>query len=96
MAACPLCRNIKEIMDSHGITRIVEVRSKPWTRRFSLKELTAAFGDGYISRPDMGGLEFEVDQYHEWLDRAAAGVVMLEELGREHRVLVLCPEKSHR
>jgi len=30
------------------------------------------------------------------LDRAAASVVMLEEPGREHKVLVLCDEKSHR
>jgi len=89
-------QELKEIMDRHGITRIVDVRSKTWTRRISLKELTAAFGDSYISRLDMGGLDFEVDQYQEWLDRAAAGVVMLEELGREHRVLVLCAEKSHR
>ena len=73
-------QELKEIMDRHGITRIVDVPSKPWTRRFSLKELSAAFGDCYISR----------------LDRADAGVVMLEELGRKHRVLVLCAEKSHR
>jgi len=58
-------QELKEIMDRHGITRIGDVRSKPWTRRFSLEELTAAFGDSYISRLDMGGLEFEVDQYHE-------------------------------
>lgn len=89
-------QELKEIMESHGITRIVDVRSKPWTWRFLLKALTAAFGESYISRPDMGGLGFEVEQYHEWLDRAAAGVVMLEELGKEHRVLVLCAEKSHR
>ena len=30
------------------------------------------------------------------LDWTAADVVMLEELGREHRVLILCVEKSHR
>ena len=82
---CPANQELKEIMNRHGITRIVDVRSRPWTRRFSLKELEAAFGDSYISRPDMGGL-----------DRAATGVVKLEELGREHRVLIICAEKSHR
>jgi hypothetical protein len=74
-------------MDRHGITRIVDVRFRPWTRRFSLNELSTAFGDSHISRLDMGGLDFEIDQYHEWLDKAAAGVVILEELGKEHKVL---------
>lgn len=86
--------DLQQIVEQTGITKIIDVRSKPNTRRFSRKLLQQTFGDMYSSRIDMGGLEFEVSQYDTWLRQAAGGLSDLQELAKNGKVLVMCAEKN--
>ncbi len=87
--------NLKEIMDKHGINLLLDVRSKPNTRRFSKKELEQKFGDTYTSKTEMGGFDHELDQFNEWCEVAAAGIgELIEAANTGMKVMIMCAEKN--
>jgi uncharacterized protein (DUF488 family) len=87
--------DLEEIMDKHGIGLLMDVRSKPNTRRFSKQELEQVFGDRYRSRTEMGGFDHEEDQFHEWCEVAAGGMgEIITAANAGNKVLVMCAEKS--
>jgi len=94
-------QDIKDIMDKHDITLLLDVRSKPNTKRFSKKDLTTEFGQTYTSRTEMGGFKHNLDQYQEWLKDADHGLAeLLENANAGHKILIMCaeanPDSCHR
>lgn len=87
--------DLETIMDEHGIELLMDVRSKPVTRRFSKPDLEAVFGDRYRSRTEMGGFDHEENQFHEWSDVAANGLgEIINASNAGNNVLIMCAEKN--
>lgn len=92
-------QDIYTITQNNSISLILDVRSKPNTRKFSKTEFEKMFGDSYVSRPDMGGLGFTgstEDQYADWLKVASAGLQVTKDYASNpgRRVLIMCAEKN--
>ena len=88
-------QDLEEIMEKHSITLIVDVRSKPNTKRFSRKDLFATFDLKYESRPEMGGFSHTKDQYEDWLVSADEGLkALLAAANSGIKVLIMCAEKN--
>lgn len=88
-------KDLTEIMDQHGVNILLDVRSKPNTRRFARKTLQAMLGAGYISRTDMGGFDHEVNQFEEWYERAAPHLEeIIDKANNGFKILIMCAEKN--
>ena len=88
-------QDLKDIMVKHGIKLLLDVRSKPNTKRFSRKELLDTFDLNYASRPEMGGFAHRIDQYEDWLKCAEDGLQALIMAGNSGiKVLIMCAEKN--
>ena len=88
-------QDLVDIMSKNHIQLLLDVRSKPNTRRFSKKELEQVFGDKYQSRPEMGGFDHKPEQFHEWCEVAAEGLgELILATNTGNKVLIMCAEKN--
>ena len=88
-------QDIENIMEHHNIKLILDVRSKPNTRRFSKRDLFAKFDLNYDSKPEMGGLGYTKDQYEDWLVNAEDGIhALIAAANTGTKILILCMEKD--
>ena len=88
-------QDIKDIMSKNNIQLLLDVRSKPNTRRFSKKEFEQVFGDKYQSRPEMGGFDHKPEQFHEWCEVAAEGLgELILATNTGNKILIMCAEKN--
>lgn len=99
---------LEEIMNKHGITRLIDIRSKPFSRRnlaaslngasWNKQDLAAHFGERYIHMVELGGLGFEPEDYPRWMETANRRILELIMLSKEHghKLLLMCAEKSPR
>lgn len=82
-------------LEEHNIDMVVDIRSRPHTRRFSKDEFVNILGNKYISIPEMGGLYFERSEYDKWLKKAHKGLKTIAELQKNRRVGVMCMERNY-
>jgi hypothetical protein len=88
-------QDLADIISKNNIQLLLDVRSKPNTRRFSKKELEQVFGKKYQSRPEMGGFDHKPEQYHEWCEVAAEGLgELILATNTGNKVLIMCAEKN--
>ncbi|VVB51260.1 Uncharacterised protein [uncultured archaeon] len=92
---------LKTILDKHGITRLVDIRSKPYSRKWrktdiawNKKVLKEYFGERYIHMVEMGGLGYENEDYPLWAEAARNSLEQIIELSKTHRVALMCAEKD--
>lgn len=88
-------RDLEDIMNLHDIKFLLDVRSKPTTRRFSKKTLETMLGAGYMSRPVMGGFDHEIDEFENWRIRAQASLKEVTDMvDNGYKILIMCAEKN--
>lgn len=95
---------LEAIMKQHGISLLIDIRSKPHSRRWSKdapswdkKDLQARFGARYVHYPDMGGLGFDSGEteYLRWCRIAEIDIKRIEEIiSSDTRVILMCAEKD--
>jgi len=92
---------LKDILNKNGITRLIDIRSKPYSRKWrktdvswNKKALQKYFGGCYIHLEEMGGLGYETNEYERWLKIATNSINEVIEMSKMHKVALMCAEKD--
>lgn len=94
---------LESYMKQHGISLLIDIRSKPFSRRFSSqvswnkKDLEKHFGMRYTHMPGMGGLGFESgeEERKRWEKTAAKDLERIKKIvNSDTKVILMCAEKD--
>lgn len=98
---------LKALLDQHGITMLIDVRTSPKCRKWKSTDLTwakndleAFLGSRYKHMVKLGGLGFQEADYNKWLEGAAESLNEVEQLSKTNIIAIACQEmhfgKCHR
>lgn len=93
--------DLKAILDKNGITKLIDIRSVPHSRKWKKDDITwskedmqAYFGARYIHKPTMGGKGFEPQDYLRWQQVAREVLMEVMVLAETEIVALMCTEKN--
>jgi uncharacterized protein (DUF488 family) len=92
---------LKDILDGNGITMLIDIRSKPYSRKWkktdvswNKKALQEYFSGRYNHMVEMGGLGYESNEYERWIKIAKIRINEIIDLSKMHKVALMCAEKD--